>query len=301
MTYEGRSIQMADSSWLADRFQENRSHLRSVAYRMLGSVSEAEDAVQEAWIRLSRSDANNIENLAGWLTTVVARVCLDQLRRRSSKYEESIEDLPEISATSKGPSNPEQEVLMADSVGLALLVVLDRLSPAERIAFVLHDLFGFSFEEIGRTLERSPTSARQLASRARRRVRGVDHKPTVSEGQRELLDKFLAALSRGNVEELLTVLDPDLTVRVGKGAGRPGSPRELHGAETWARGAVAFSRVAATSRPALVDGRPGLVFAPGGRLSRALRFTFGDGKITEIEIFADPTELSKLDLGILEG
>jgi RNA polymerase sigma factor (sigma-70 family) len=300
MRYEVGDRSMADSSWLADRFQENRSHLRSVAYRMLGSVSEAEDAVQEAWIRLSRSDANEIENLGGWLTIVVARVCLDQLRRRSSKQEESLEALPEISATSKGPSNPEQEVLMADSVGLALLVVLDRLSPAERIAFVLHDLFGFSFEEIGRTLERSPASARQLASRARRRVRGGDQKPTASEEQRELLDKLLVALSSGNVEELLTVLDPDLTVRLGEGVGRLGGPREIHGAETWAKGAVAFSHVAALSRPALVDGRPGLVVAPGGRLSRVVRLTYGGGKITEIEVFADPAKLSELELGVLE-
>jgi RNA polymerase sigma factor (sigma-70 family) len=291
---------MADSNWLAERFQENRSHLRSVAYRMLGSVSEAEDAVQEAWIRLSRSDSGDIENLSGWLTTVVARVCLDQLRRRSSKKEESLETLPEVSASVKGPSNPEQEALMADSVGLALLVVLDRLNPPERIAFVLHDLFGFSFEEIGRTLERSPDSARQLASRARRRVRGVDQKPTATDEQRELLNKLLTALRSGNVEELLTVLDPDLTVRLGEGAGALGGPREVHGAENWARGAVAFSRFAVAIRPALVDGRPGWVLAPGGKLSRAIRFTFAGGKITEMEIFADPAALSQLELGVLE-
>jgi RNA polymerase sigma factor (sigma-70 family) len=289
---------MADTTWLAERFQENRSHLRSVAYRMLGSVSEADDAVQETWLRLSRSEADTIENLSGWLTTVVARVCLDVLRSRSSKHEEALEASHEepISKDQSIP-DPENEVLMAESVGLALLVVLDRLSPAERIAFVLHDIFDVSFEEIGKTLGHSTDSARQLASRARRRVRGADA-PTTSHEQRDIVDKFLGALRRGDVEELLTVLDPDLTVRVDASAGRPGAPKEVHGAENWARGAVKFAHLIVAPQLALVDGRLGVLLAPGGKLSRAMRLTFRDDRITEIEIIADPEHLKSLDLSV---
>jgi RNA polymerase sigma factor (sigma-70 family) len=289
---------MADTTWLAERFQENRSHLRSVAYRMLGSVSEADDAVQETWLRLSRSEADTIENLSGWLTTVVARVCLDVLRSRSSKREETLDASHEepISKDQHIP-NPENEVLMAESVGLALLVVLDRLSPAERIAFVLHDIFDVSFEEIGKTLGHSTDSARQLASRARRRVRGADA-PTTSHEQRDIVDKFLGALRRGDVEELLTVLDPDLTVRVDASAGRPGAPKEVHGAENWARGAVKFAHLIVAPQLALVDGRLGVLLAPGGKLSRAMRLTFRDDRITEIEIIADPEHLKSLDLSV---
>ena len=289
---------MADTTWLAEQFQENRSHLRSVAYRMLGSVSEADDAVQETWLRLSRSDADTIENLSGWLTTVVARVCLDVLRSRSSKHEEALDashDEP-ISKDQHIP-DPENEVIMAESVGLALLVVLDRLSPAERIAFVLHDIFDVSFEEIGKTLGHSTDSARQLASRARRRVRGADA-PTTSHEQRDIVEKFLGALRRGDVEELLTVLDPDLTVRVDGSAGRPGAPKEVHGAENWARGAVKFAHLIVAPQLALVDGRLGVLLAPGGKLSRAMRLTFRDDRITEIEIIADPEHLKSLDLSV---
>jgi RNA polymerase sigma factor (sigma-70 family) len=290
---------MADTSWLAERFQENRSHLRSVAYRMLGSVSEADDAVQETWLRLSRSDAGTIENLSGWLTTVVARVCLDVLRSRASKREETLDASQEqpISTDQLFP-NPENEVIMAESVGLALLVVLDRLSPAERIAFVLHDIFDVPFEEIGKTLGHSTDSARQLASRARRRVRGADTSTARNE-QRDIVDKFLGALRRGDVEELLTVLDPDLTVRVDGSAGRAGGPREVHGAENWARGAVKFAHLIVAPQLALVDGRLGVLLAPGGKLSRAMRLTFRDDRITEIEIIADPGHLKSLDVNVL--
>jgi RNA polymerase sigma factor (sigma-70 family) len=290
---------MADTGWLAERFQENRSHLRSVAYRMLGSVGEADDAVQETWLRLSRSDADTIENLSGWLTTVVARVCLDVLRSRSSKHEESLDaSHEEPAAKDTHIPDPENEVLMAESVGLALLVVLDRLSPAERIAFVLHDIFDVPFEEIGRTLGHSTDSARQLASRARRRVRGAET-PSARHEQRDIVERFLGALRRGDVEELLTVLDPDLTVRVDGSAGaRPGAPREVHGAETWARGAVKFAHLIVAPQLAVVDGRLGILLAPGGKLSRVMRLTFRDGLITEIEIIADPDKLEALDLNV---
>jgi RNA polymerase sigma factor (sigma-70 family) len=265
---------------------------------MLGSVSEADDAVQETWLRLSRSEADTIENLSGWLTTVVARVCLDVLRSRSSKHEEALEASHEepISKDQSIP-DPENEVLMAESVGLALLVVLDRLSPAERIAFVLHDIFDVSFEEIGKTLGHSTDSARQLASRARRRVRGADA-PTTSHEQRDIVEKFLGALRRGDVEELLTVLDPDLTVRVDASAGRPGAPKEVRGAENWARGAVKFAHLIVAPQLALVDGRLGVLLAPGGKLSRAMRLTFREDRITEIEIIADPEHLKSLDLSV---
>jgi RNA polymerase sigma-70 factor (ECF subfamily) len=266
---------------------------------MLGSVSEADDAVQETWLRLSRSDAATIENLSGWLTTVVARVCLDVLRSRSSKHEETLDashDEP-ISKAQRNP-DPENEAIMAESVGLALLVVLDRLGPAERIAFVLHDIFDISFEEIGKTLGHSTDSARQLASRARRRVRGADA-PSTSHDQRDIVEKFLGALRRGDVEELLSVLDPDLTVRVDGSAGaRPGAPKEVHGAENWARGAVKFAHLIVAPQLALVDGRLGVLLAPGGKLSRAMRLTFRDDRIAEIEIIADPEHLKSLDLSV---
>src|SRR6059036_1917428 len=207
---------MDEHEWLAEQFEAYRTHLRAVAYRMLGSLSEADDAVQESWLRLSRTDTSGVENLGGWLTTVVARVCLDMLRSRASRREEPLTpDAPEPVATSTSGSSPEQEVLLADSVGLALLVVLDRLTPAERLAFVLHDMFAVSFEEIATILGRSPTAARQLASRARRRVQGAGSVPDADRAQkRELVDAFLAALRGGDFEGLLAVLDPDLVVRV---------------------------------------------------------------------------------------
>ena len=292
---------MAGQEWLAERFEENRSRLRAVAYRMLGSLGEAEDAVQEAWLRLSRSDAGNIENLSAWLTTVVARVCLDVLRSRKSRGEESLgTQLQESTGKKRAGSDPEQEAMLADSVGLALLVVLDRLAPAERVAFVLHDLFGLSFEEIATIVERSPAATRQLASRARRRMQGVAKPPSASlSQQREVIDAFLTALRAGDVEGLMAVLDPDLVVRVDGAAARAGVPQEVHGAQNWAKGAAAFARFIRPATVCLVDGALGAVLAPGGRLARVLRFTMKDGKIAQIEIFADPARLELLELAVL--
>jgi RNA polymerase sigma factor (sigma-70 family) len=292
---------MSEYEWLAKRFDENRSHLRALAYRMLGSLSDADDAVQEAWLRLSRSDSSGIDNLAGWLTRVVARVCLDMLRSRTSRREDSLSaQLTEPVARGESATDPEQEALLADSVGLALLVVLDRLNPAERLAFVLHDLFGVSFEEIATMVGRSPDAARQLASRARRRVQGG---ATVAHGdrtqQRGVVDAFLAALRRGDFEGLLAVLDPDVVVRVDEAGARPGAPREIRGARNWAKGAVAFSQLARFAQPALVDGDVGLVFAPGGRLFRVLQFTITRGKIVEADVVADPARLRDFDLAVL--
>jgi len=292
---------MAGQEWLAERFEENRGRLRAVAFRMLGSLGEAEDAVQEAWLRLSRSDAGNIENLNAWLTTVVARVCLDVLRSRKSRGEESLgAQLQEPTGKKGAGSDPEQEAMLADSVGLALLVVLDRMAPAERVAFVLHDLFGLSFEEIATIVERSPAATRQLASRARRRMQGVAKPPSASlSQQREVIDAFLTALRAGDVEGLMAVLDPDLVVRVDGAAARPGVPQEVHGAQNWAKGAVAFARFIRPASVCLVDGALGAVLAPGGRLARVLRFTMKDGKIAQIEIFADPARLELLELAVL--
>jgi len=222
--------------WLAQRFEENRGHLRAVAYRMLGSASEADDAVQEAWLRLSRSDADAIENLGGWLTTVVSRVCLDMLRSRTSRKEEALQvDVAAASVNRSGRSDPEQETLLADSIGAALLIVLDRLDPAERLAFVLHDMFAISFDEISSILGRSPEAARQLASRARRRVQGAStvRKTSLIE-QRRVVDAFLGALRRGDFEGLVAVLDPDVVVRIDEAAARPAGPREIRGARNWA-------------------------------------------------------------------
>jgi RNA polymerase sigma-70 factor (ECF subfamily) len=292
---------MAGQEWLAGRFEENRSRLRGVAYRMLGSLGEAEDAVQEAWLRLSRSDAGNIENLSAWLTTVVARVCLDVLRSRKSRGEESLgAQLQEPTGKKKAGSDPEQEAMLADSAGLALLVVLDRLAPAERVAFVLHDLFGLSFDEIATIVERSPAATRQLASRARRRMQGVAKPPSASlSQQREVIDAFLTALRAGDVEGLMAVLDPDLVVRVDGAAARAGVPQEVRGAQNWAKGAVVFARFIRPATVCLVDGALGAVLAPGGRLARVLRFTMKDGKIAQIEIFADAGRLELLELAVL--
>jgi RNA polymerase sigma factor (sigma-70 family) len=292
---------MNKHDYLAERFEEHRTHLRAVAYRMLGSLSEVDDAVQEAWLRLSRADATGIDNLGGWLTTVVARVCLDMLRSRTSRREEPFTvDAPEPVATGMSGSSPEQEALLADSVGLALLVVLDRLTPAERLAFVLHDMFAVPFEEIGPIVGRSAEAARQLASRARRRVRGGAAAPDPDLGrQREVVDAFLAALRAGNLEGLLAVLDPDLVVRADM-AMTSGAPSEIRGAAVWAKGAVAYGHMARVVQPALVNGAIGLVMAPRGRLSRALTFTIANGRITEIEVIGDPARLGELDVSIVD-
>jgi RNA polymerase sigma-70 factor (ECF subfamily) len=293
---------MDQKEWLTGQFEANRPRLRGVAYRMLGSLSEADDAVQEAWLRLNRTDAGIVENLGGWLTTVVSRVCLDMLRSRKSRREEPIDvGASEPIAGGAHAIDPEQEAMMADSVGLALLVVLDTLDPAERLAFVLHDLFGVPFDDIAPIVQRSSEATRQLASRARRRVRGT---PSVSAadlaGQREVIGRFLAALRGGDVEGLIAVLDPDLVVRVDASAATGGRAVEVRGARTWASSAVTFARMAQSTEPALVNGAVGLVLAPGGRLSRVLNITVKEGRVTQIDIVADPERLRTLDLAALD-
>jgi RNA polymerase sigma-70 factor (ECF subfamily) len=292
---------MSEHEWLAAKFEEQRGHLRGVAYRMLGSAAEADDAVQETWLRLSRSDAASIENLGAWLTTVVARVCLDALRSRSSRREEALDEPISSPAPTEHRRDPEQEALLADSVGLALLVVLNRLTPAERLAFVLHDMFAVSFDEIASIIGRSPDAARQLASRARRRVRGAetDTRPDVRQ-QREVVEAFLSALRAGDVQGLIAVLDPDVVFRADAAAARGGAAREVRGATTWAKGAVAYAQFAQAVQPMLVNGTVGLVWAPGGRLARVLTFTVAHGKIVEAEVIADPARLRELDLAVLE-
>ncbi len=300
---------MNERDYLAERFEEHRTHLRAVAYRMLGSSSEVDDAVQEAWMRLSRADAAGIENLGGWLTTVVARVCLDMLRWRQARREEPFTPEAEPVATGTRSSSsalserseskdPEHEALLADSVGLALLVVLDRLSPAERLAFVLHDMFAMPFEEIAPIVGRSAEAARQLASRGRRRVRGGGVPDPDLVRQREVVEAFIAALRAGDFEGLLAVLDPDLVVRADMAVGAP--PTEIRGAAAWAKGAVAYGHLVRLTRPALVNGAIGVVVAPQGRLVRALRFTIANGRITEIEVIGNPERLDELDVSIAD-
>jgi RNA polymerase sigma-70 factor (ECF subfamily) len=292
---------MQAQEWLAEQFEQNRGRLRGVAFRMLGSLSEADDAVQEAWLRLSRSDAEEIENLGGWLTTVVSRVCLDILRSKKSRREESMEVQASAPVAGDG-SDPEREAVMADSVGVALLVVLDRLAPAERLAFVLHDLFGVAFDEIGRILGRSEMAARQLASRARRRVQGGGPAEIRGEkdSRRELVRRLLAALRAGDVQGMVSVLDPDFVLRVDEASMVPGGQREVHGAEVWARQAIVFSKGARFVEPVLVDGVPGMLLAPHGRLMRAVRFTFAEGRIVAMEVIGDPARLRELELAVME-
>jgi RNA polymerase sigma-70 factor, ECF subfamily len=284
---------------LTQLFETHRSHLRAVAYRMLGSATEADDAVQEAWLRLSGANTSEVANLGGWLTTVVARVCLDILRSR--RREEAL-DAEVVEPIADSRIDPEHEALLADSVGVALLVVLDTLSPAERVAFVLHDVFDLPFDEIAPIVDRTPDAARQLASRARRRVRGVERTSNSDlQSQRVVVDAFLAALRAGDFEGLLAVLDPDVLVRMDATHGAPGAPREFRGAANWARGATAaFSRFARFVQPAGVNGAVGLVFAPGGKLSRALSFTVANGRIIQVEIITDRDRLRQLDLSVLD-
>ena len=290
---------MNKHDWLAELFEANRTHLQAVAYRMLGSLSEADDAVQESWLRLSRSDTSGIENLGGWLTTVVARICLDMLRSRHSRREESLEAaVPESIESREEGIDPEQEVRLADSVGLALLVVLDTLPPAERLAFVLHDIFAVPFDEIALIVERSETAARQLASRARRRVRGADTaKPADLERQRAVVDAFFAASRTGNFEALLTVLDPEVVFRTDQVATRKGAAREARGASAIAR---LFVGRASGARTALVDGAVAAIVAPRGHLFLVLNFTIRNDKIVEIEAVADPARLRQLHLAVLD-
>jgi RNA polymerase sigma-70 factor (ECF subfamily) len=295
---------MSDSDWLAERFETHRPHLRAVAYRMLGSMTEADDAVQDAWLRLSRSDTRDVDNLGGWLTTVVARLCLDMLRSRKARREDPMGvHFPEPIVASADAPDPEQEVILADSVGLAMLVVLETLTPAERLAFVLHDTFGLPFDEIASIVGRSPTTTRQLASRARRRVRGATTSSDVDvTRQREVVDAFLAASRAGDFEALLGVLDPDVIVRADAGAGRSmlGRTREVRGARAVAKEAFGFRRLAGGARRALVNGAAGLVVFAGERPFAVLGFTVRGGRIVAIDILADPERLDGLDLSGVE-
>lgn len=292
---------MNESDWLAERFESHRGHLRGVAYRMLGSVSEADDAIQDAWIRLSRTDANEIENLRAWLTTVVARVCLNMLRSRSSRREAPLEPhLPDPILSSESGMDPEHEALLGDSVGLALLVVLDTLTPPERVAFVLHDIFAVPFDEVAPVVGRTPAAARQLASRARRRVRGAPVPDADLRGQRAVVDAFLAAARNGDFEGLLSLLDPDVVSTSDGGVRRPGFRRVVRGAEAVAAGAMGFRRFAEGSRRVLVNGTPGVVvWAPDGSVLAVTSFIVRGGRIASIDALADPDRLRELDLAIL--
>jgi len=285
---------MDENDGLADRFEASRNHLRAVAYRMLGSMSEADDAVQEAWLRVSRSGTSGVENLGGWLTTVVARVCLDLLRSRKSRREEP------LGVHLQDPiANPEHEALLADSVGLGLLVVLETLAPAERLAFVLHDMFAVPFDEIAPIVGRSPAAARQLASRARRRVQGAAADPDTDRArQREVVDAFLAASRGGDFAALLTLLDPDVVLRADRAAVDMGSSKEVRGA---AAVAETFSGRARVARPALVNGAVGAVWTQGGQPRVVFAFTISGGKIVRIDLLADRERLRQIDLAILNG
>jgi RNA polymerase sigma-70 factor (ECF subfamily) len=290
---------MDEREFLTERFEEHRTHLRAVAYRMLGSLSEADDAVQEAWFRLNRTDASAVENLEAWLTTVVARICLNMLRSRKSRREQPLADgLPDLLIDRADGLNPEHEALLADSVGLALLVVLETLSPPERLAFVLHDIFAVPFDEIGAIVDRSPEATRQLASRARRRVRAERTVPdTDLETQREVIDAFTAAAREGDFDRLVAVLDPDVVVRQDFG---PGRRREIRGAEAVARQALSYARIDLDVRPALINGVAGAVgFLHGEPFSVGV-LTVRNGKIVELDFLADPERLRQLDLTILD-
>jgi RNA polymerase sigma factor (sigma-70 family) len=280
-----------------EAFEKHRPHLRAVAYRMLGSLTEADDAMQEAWLRMDRADVADVRNPRGWLTTVVARICLDMLRARSARPEEPLDDAKAI--TAPDAVDPEQEAVLADSIGVALLVILQTLSPAERLAFVLHDMFDLPFAEIAPIVGRSENTAAQLASRARRRVRGKTPDPAIDlVRQRRLVDAFLAAARDGDFDALLTVLDGDVVLHVDAAAA--GSPTTIRGAQAVAANARAFSANARFAQPALVDGAVGIVVAPKGKLALVLRFSVAADKITEIDIEADPARLSRLSLAVLD-
>jgi RNA polymerase sigma-70 factor (ECF subfamily) len=296
---------MDEQRLLAERFEAERTRLRSVAYRMLGSVSEADDAVQEAWLRVSRADTGSVENMGGWLTTIVARVCLNMLRARTSRREDSLHThIPEPIVDREDGLNPEHEALLGDSIGLALLVVLEMLAPAERVAFVLHDVFAVPFDEIGPIVGRSPTATRQLASRARRRVQGTAASPDRDlREQRPAVDAFVAAVRNGDFEGLIAVLDPDVVLRADGGARWPGATRELRGAETVARSALMVTRLITgyDVRNALVNGAAGLVTRDEtGQLFSVMGFSVRDGRIVEVDVLADPERLANVDVTMLD-
>ena len=293
---------MDEHEWLADRFEEHRPHLRAVAYRMLGSLAEADDAVQDTWLRLTRAGADEVENLGGWLTTVVARVCLNMLRSRATRREEPLgPHLPDPVISPPGTLQPEEEALLADSVGLALLVVLDSLSPAERLAFVLHDMFELPFDEIAPMVGRSPTAARQLASRARRRVRGAElpaPDPDLAR-QRAVVDAFFLAARGGDFDTLVSLLDPDVVLRSDFGARRPAAARVTRGAAAVARQALIGALPTAHLHPALVNGAAGVVVTVSGRPFAVLGFTVTDGRIVEIDAIADPERVRRIAAAVL--
>ena len=291
---------MNERDWLAERFEEHRLRLQAVAYRMLGSLSEADDAVQEAWVRLSRSDADEIENLGGWLTTVVGRVSLNMLRSRRTRREEPLDavHVPEPIVDRVDGTDPEHEALLADSVGLALLVVLETLSPPERLAFVLHDIFAVPFDEIAPIVDRSPEAARQLASRARRRVRAENAVPDADpDAQREVVDAFLAAARDGDFDRLVAVLDPDVVLRADLGAA---GSREVRGADAVIGQAMFYSQLGLVMKPALINGAAGVVTTRDGRPFSVGAFTVRGGRIVEMDWLADPARLRELDLTILD-
>jgi RNA polymerase sigma factor (sigma-70 family) len=293
---------MDENEWLAARFEEHRAHLRAVAYRMLGSLTEADDAVQDTWLRLSRSGADEVENLGGWLTTIVARVCLNMLRSRTTRREEALGvHLPDPVVSPQGMLAPDEEAVLADSVGLALLVVLDTLSPAERLAFVLHDMFQLPFEEIAPMVGRSPTAARQLASRARRRVKGAElpaPDPDLAR-QRDVVDAFFRAARGGDFDALVALLDPDVVLRADFGGRRPAASGVVHGPAGVARQAVLGALPGAELHPALVNGAAGVVVTVGGRPFAVLGFTVAEGRILEIDAIADPDRVRRIAGAVL--
>jgi RNA polymerase sigma factor (sigma-70 family) len=293
---------MHGDEWLAERFEEHRGHLRAVAYRMLGSLSEADDAVQDAWLRVSRAGAGEVDNLGGWLTTIVARVCLNMLRARNTRREESLGvRLPDPVVSPEGQLQPDEEAVLADSVGLALLVVLDTLSPAERLAFVLHDMFDLPFEEIAPMVGRSPVAARQLASRARRRVKGAAvpaPDPDLAR-QRDVVDAFFRAARGGDFDALVALLDPDVVLRSDFGARRPAAPRVIRGAAAVAGQALMAAFPTARLHPALVNGAAGVVVTVDGRPFAVMGFTVSGGRIVEIDAIADPERVRRIAAAVL--
>ena len=294
---------MSGNEWLAEQFEASRAHLRAVAYRMLGSAGEADDAVQECWLRVSRADSSAVENLEGWLTTALARICLNVLRSRKSRREEPLRESAAHPVVANGKrSDPEDEALLAESVGLALLVILERLTPGERVAFVLHDAFGMGFDEIAPIVRRSPAAARQLASRARRRIRGKGTPDdAIRSEQRQVVEAFLSALRAGDFNGLLSVLDPDVVRRADEVAAPPGAATELRGVAAVAKDALTYTDVGRVARPVLVNGSVGIVVAPRGRLRIVIRCTIKKGKIAEMDVIGDPARLRKLKLAVPPG
>ncbi len=293
---------MDEKDWLADRFEEQRGRLWAVAYRMLGSLTEADDAVQDTWVRVSRAEMNEVENFGGWLTTIVARVCLNMLRSRNVRREEPLEvHLPDPVIRSEEELGPEEEVLLADSVGLALLVLLDALAPAERLAFVLHDMFELPFEEIAPMVGRSPTAARQLASRARRRVKGADIPDPDLTRQRAVVDAFLLAARSGDFDDLVAILHPDVVLRVDFGPSRPGASRVVRGATAVARQARLGANPAALLHPALINGMAGVVITLDGQPHLVMAFTVAENRVVELDLIADPERVGRLASAVLGG